>query len=524
MIRASAAKKIAELAKRFDLLDPEEKKDLEEVFRKELPAWTPIPGPQQAGYESLADILYFGGAAGGSKTEMLIGLALNCHRRSIIFRREAGQIQAIVDRLAEILGTRNGWSGQHLIWRLPDRQIEFGSCSVVGEEVKWAGRPHDLIAFDEIPLFTEHQFRFLSTWLRSTIKGQRCRIVCTGNPPTTPEGRWVVQYWAPWLDDKHPNPAKPGELRWYTTIDGKDIERPDGQPFEHKGEIIIPRSRTFIPSSVDDNPFLAVTDYKATLQALPEPLRSQMLMGDFKAGIQDSEWQVCPTAWVDAAMARWREDGRNGPMDSVGADIARGGIDKTVISTRYGTWYAPLKVYPGALTPDGASAAGLIVAERRDYAPVHVDVIGVGGSVVDHLKSNDVHVVPINSAEAAPDGELDKATGRLRFRNVRALLWWRFREALDPAFRMNIALPPDPELRADLCAPLWSLTPGGILIEPKEETIGANGMKIPGLKKRLGRSPDKGEAVVYCTISTTKINPRNKNWREKERPGSWRSA
>jgi hypothetical protein len=30
--------------------------------------------------------------------------------------------------------------------------------------------------------------------------------------------------WAPWLDPQHPNPAKPGELRWFTNVDGKDTE------------------------------------------------------------------------------------------------------------------------------------------------------------------------------------------------------------------------------------------------------------------------------------------------------------
>jgi hypothetical protein len=41
---------------------------------------------------------------------------------------------------------------------------------------------------------------------------------------------------------------------------------------------------------------------------------------------------------------------------------------------------------------------------------------------------------------------------------------------------------------------MWKMTPGGILIESKEE-----------LKKRLGRSPDDGDAVVYCSMITRKM-------------------
>lgn len=521
-MQSSSTRKIVDLANLLNFLEPEQRQDLERAVVTQLPIWTPLVGPQLDAYNSSADILFYGGSAGGAKTDLLLGLALTRHRRSIVFRREATQTVAIVDRLSEILKTRDGYNSQQLIWRLPDRQIEFGSCKDPGDEAKWQGRPHDLLAFDEITNFLEAQFRFLTTWLRTTIPGQRCRIVCTGNPPQTEEGRWVIDFWGPWLDDKHPNPAKPGELRWYTTIDGKDVERPNGEPFLHNGSLLTPLSRTFIPSRVTDNPFLAGTNYMAVLDALPEPLRSQMRDGDFKAGIQDSEWQVCPTKWVDAAMERWQELGKQGPMDSVGADIARGGSNKTVISTRYGNWYAPLIVYPGSQTPDGGSAAGLIVQARRDGAPVHVDTIGVGGSVVDHLKSNEIQVVPVNSAGEAPEGQFDKATGRLKFRNMRAYIWWRFRELLDPAFDHRIALPPDPELRSDLCAPHWTLTPGGILIEPKEDKLGADGIVISGIKKRLGRSPDKGEAVVYCSISTPKINPSNKNWRSKTKQGSWR--
>ena len=73
--------------------------------------------------------------------------------------------------------------------------------------------------------------------------------------------------------------------------------------------------------------------------------------------------------------------------------------------------------------------------------------------------------------------------------NKRAEAWWRLRQELDPAQEGGsvIALPPDPELRADLAAPRWSLRPNGILLESKDD-----------LRKRLGRSPGKGDAVVLA--------------------------
>lgn len=486
-----AAARIQELAEILNWLTPEEKAEVDQILLEDLPIWTPIPGPQTLAYDSEADELLFGGSGGGSKTDMLIGLALTRHKRSIIFRRESTQLQGIVDRMAEVLRTRDGLNEQKGVWRLKGRQVEFGHAQLLGDEHKYMGRPHDLKAFDQVEHFSELQYRFLIGWNRTSVIGQRCRVVSSANPPTTQEGRWIISYWAPWLDDKHPNPAKPGELRWFTTIDGKDVELENGEPFRRGLEVIRPRSRTFIPSSVFDNPFLLATGYDSVLQALPEPLRSQMLLGDFKAGFMDDAWQVIPTAWVDAAMARWTEDGKKGPMDSVGADIARGGLDRTSIATRHAAWYSPIKIYPGKDTPDGASSAGLIIKETRDGAPIHVDVIGVGGSTYDHLKSNGLFAIAVNSSAKPTEGATDKATKQLRFRNYRAQIWWQFRESLDPLTGDQVALPPDPELKADLCAVTWKLTTTGILMEDKDE-----------IRKKLGRSPDKGEAVIYCSINT----------------------
>jgi hypothetical protein len=476
-------------------LSPDELTELDGLLCDETPVWVPLPGPQTLAYHCQADILYYGGSAGGGKSDLLLGLALNEFVNSIIYRRQTTQLEGIQSRLLdEILKSRRGWNGQKDILTTPGRKIEFGSCNNAGDEIKYQGRPHAFIGFDEITHFLESQFRFLIGWMRTTVEGQRCRVVCAGNPPTTAEGKWVIQYWAPWLDDKHPHPARPGELRFYTTIDGKDVECPDGMPVEINGRKVIPLSRTFIPSSVTDNPFLMRTGYEATLQSLPEPLRSQMLLGDFKAGTQDSAWQLIPTEWIDAAQARWTPDGKKKEMDSVGVDVARGGPDKTVVAPRHGAWYDELKTIPGNKTPDGATAAGFVVSVLRDKAVIHVDALGVGGETVGHLEVNGLQVDAVSGYDTdSVQGERDKATDRLKFRNRRALIHWRFRESLDPITGDNISLPPDPELKADLCAPLWKLTPGGILVEEKDE-----------IKKRIGRSPDKGDAVIYASIVTPK--------------------
>ena len=460
--------------------------------------WHPLPGrdghtsPQQQGYDSPADILFFGGAAGGGKSWLLLGLALTCHRQSLIFRREYKQLRALIEESRSLIGQKGRLNGQELIWRFHDqRLLEFGAVQHPGTEVGFQGRRHDLIGFDEIGHFLESQFRFLIGWLGTSMASQRCRVVTTGNPPTDAEGEWIIQYWGPWLDPQHSYPALPGELRWYATVDSKDQEREDGTPFVYKDELITPMSRTFIPSRVEDNPYLMASGYKTVLQNLPEPLRSKMLHGDFSAGLEDNPWQVIPTAWVDAAMARWTEEQPDLPLSALGVDIARGGSDKTAIAKRYGPWFAPIKKYPGVQTPDGPSVAALVVIEHEGDASIHMDIIGVGGSGYDHVKLvKPKYTVPMNGSEKSIARD---RSGQLHFRNKRAEWHWKLREALDPSTGDDLALPPDREMRADLIAPRWKLTAQGIQIEEKDD-----------IKSRLGRSPDSGEAVMYANAQDTR--------------------
>ncbi len=442
-------------------------------------------------YTSKAHELFYGGSAGSGKTGLGIGLALTQHRRSLLLRRQAVQVVEIVDQLKRFAGSTY-WRGSRYggEMRMPDgRMVEVGGCDHEDDKEKYQGRPHDLIFFDEAVHFSKNQYRFISAWNRHEDPAQQCRVVCGSNPPTTPEGRWVVEEFAPWLDSEFPYPARPGQLRWFTVLDGKLTWLDDEQPFLHKGEMITPRSRTFVPGRLVDNPILAATDYGARLQALPEPLRSQLLYGDFSAGMDDDPWQVLPTAWVRAAMQRWTPSPPdNLPMTTVGVDVARGGKDKTVLSCRYGPWFAPLRKYPGSETTDGPKVAALVVGLRKDAAEVNVDVIGVGSSVYDSLKEvRHFTTYPVNNASSSP---LTDKSGTLGFANVRAASYWRLREALDPNGGMRIALPPDNELLADLCAARYKVLKGGIQIEPKDDII-----------ERIGRSPDCSDAVVLAMWS-----------------------
>jgi hypothetical protein len=477
-----------ELVRLLPFMTAEEKLELDQLLTDGLPLWMPQVGPQHAAYYSEADIVFYGGAAGGGKTDLLLGLCLTAQEHSIIFRREAVQLIGIEERMTKIVGTRTGYNSQTGVWRLPgNRVMELGSVKLPDDWMKYQGRPHDLKAFDEITHFLESQFRTLIGWMRTDNPNIRQRVVCAGNPPTDADGEWVVRFWAPWLDPKHPRPAKSGELRWYVTDEkGDDKEVPDGTPVMVGTDLVRPKSRTFISSSVDDNLYLSLTDYKSTLQALPEPLRSQMLRGDFMAGRTDPVWQLIPTEWVKAAMARWTEREAKGPMTCLGFDVARGGIDKSTAARKHKNWFDKMVTAPGIVTNDGPKAAAFITPLIRNGAPIAIDGIGIGTSALDFIKGLNLRVHAVIGSEGSKGKD---ETGNLRFRNVRAEMYWRLREALDPTNEEPLYLPDDKELLGDLCAVRYKVVQmgpdAGILIRDKDE-----------IREVLGRSPDKGDAVA----------------------------
>lgn len=469
----------------------------------------PSPGPQTEAWFCKADVLLYGGEAGGGKSGLLCGLALENHHQSLLMRRNGVDLEGgggLIEDLLRLNGSRDGFSGKSPpTLRTEDgRIITFGSASNLGDEQKYQGRARDFLGVDEATQFAESQIRFLMGWIRTVKEGQRTRAVLATNPPMSSVGDWVIGMFRPWLDLTHPKPAKPGELRWFVTTRDGDIEVDGPLPVQIGGDTLIPTSRTFIPAKLADNPFIDRSQYQRQLDALPEPYRSSARDGNFMAARADDEFQVIPTAWIRAAQQRWSSmPPQHAPMSCLGVDIAQGGSDSTTFAARYDGWFAELDQVPGVETPTGNEVAGLIVAKRRNGCAVVIDMGGgYGGATMMRLKDNAIDVIGHKGAEASVKRTVDQQFG---FFNKRAEIYWRFREALDPAQDGGsfIALPDDPELVSDLTAPRFEITSRGIKITPKESVV-----------EMLGRSPDKGDAVVMAWSAGPRLMTHGNQWRK----------
>jgi hypothetical protein len=210
------------------------------------------------------------------------------------------------------------------------------------------------------------------------------------------------------------------------------------------------------------------------------PLYQSRVLGQFPTEGDDT---LIPLSWVELAMERWEET-PEGSVIELGVDVAEFGSDSTCIATRKGRKVLPLEVYAKQSVME---TAGKVMAKYFQDNPsaIKIDVIGLGTGVAGRCAEQGAPITRVNVAESPGGGDDQKE----RFINKRSQLWWALREALDPDAENNpnpLALPKDEELLMDLSSVKYKINSNGkIQVESKDD-----------MKKRIHRSPDRGDAVV----------------------------
>lgn len=281
----------------------------------------PQPGPQERFLSSTADIAIAGGAAGGGKTWSLLLEPLrhsaNPHFGTVIFRRTYPQITnegGLWDEVAELYPLLGAVANeQDLEYRFPGGMtVKFAHMQYAKDRFAWTGAQIPLIGFDQLEAFEETQFWYMLSRNRSARAGVRpyVRATCNPVPDDDPVGGWLNKLIAWWIDPEtgYAIPERSGVVRWFVRLNEQLhwADRPEdlvGRFPEMSSDDIRPRSLTFIPAMLADNPALEKADpgYRSWLMALPMVERERLLAGNWK--IKATAGKVFNRAWFTVLHA-----------------------------------------------------------------------------------------------------------------------------------------------------------------------------------------------------------------------------
>lgn len=259
----------------------------------------PQPGPQEAFLSSPADVVIYGGGAGGGKT---FALLLECYRHTsnphfgaVVFRRESVQITnegGLWDeamKLYPLLRARPVRAPK-LGFRFPSgARVTFGHLNREHDVLAWQGGQVALLCYDELTHFTRYQFLYMLSRNRST-SGVRPYIRATCNPDAD---SWLADFLAWWIEQDPASPRfglpikeRAGVVR-YMVVVSDEICWGDSREELAERHGVAPedcKSVTFIPASIYDNKKLLEVDpgYLANLKALTRVERERLLGGNWK--------------------------------------------------------------------------------------------------------------------------------------------------------------------------------------------------------------------------------------------------
>jgi len=243
------------------------------------------------------EILY-GGAAGGGKTDGLLGDFLN-HANlygkdavGVLFRKSFPEFEEVLRRSQEIYGAIGAtYKDKSKSWTFPNgATLRLAYIESYDDALQHRGFQYTWAGWDELTLWeTDDEYIFIQSRMRSPA-GVPTRIVSTTNPGG-PGHNWVMKRF---FIDTNPSGMRPHHI--YLNVE-------KGVAFEDKDLDKLPecnlppgikrRTRIFIPGKLADNAYLDNDgEYRARLLSMPELQRRMLLDGrwDVVEGAFFEEW------------------------------------------------------------------------------------------------------------------------------------------------------------------------------------------------------------------------------------------
>lgn len=235
--------------------------------------WKPNPGMQELFLSCGVDEVFYGGAAGGGKSESLLvdslrGVGKGGYKALLLRRTfpdlERSLIQRSHELIPQITHNKARYDTINHKWIFPNNDIlQFGHCKTPKDVQNYQSAQYQYIGFDELTHFEENMYLTLFTRLRSTDRSIRCYMRGASNPGSIGHG---------WVKKRFIDKLKPCEIKFYKNVKGQDIET--------NGRDLDALSRCWIPAGLKDNPKLPAT-YEAALNQLPENLQRAYKLGDW---------------------------------------------------------------------------------------------------------------------------------------------------------------------------------------------------------------------------------------------------
>jgi hypothetical protein len=216
------------------------------------------------------------------------------------------------------------------------------------------------------------------------------------------------------------------------------------------------------------------------------------VLGEFPLADDDT---IIPYHLAESAMQRDIEPAKGGQI-VWGLDVARFGSDKSALAERTGLVWTAVSSWQGL---DLMQTVGRVKAQYDGLpselrpAEIMVDVIGMGGGVVDRLRELGLPVRGVNVSEAPAMGGT--------YTNLRSELWFKMRGMLE---ERTSRLPANEQLLAELTSIRYSFSSNGKMkAESKDE-----------MKRRGLHSPDIADAVCLTLASdaVTAIGGKSTAW------------
>jgi hypothetical protein len=434
----------------------------------------------------------YGGAMGGGKTAALIneGQQLNLDypgNFGLLIRKTWPSFQdSVLPQMEKFIDSRlitpNGWnhSSKYITYRNGSRTRYGGLGDRPDDWEKWMSGEYGWIAIDQAEQFTQLEFQMLATRLRLKLPGILYFFLLSCNPNIG----WIKELFVESNRDDH----------------------------------------IFVPALPTDNQKNLPDDYIPRMKKILTPKQQEALLdGSWEAvGEPDNVY-----AYLEIQRAQKQVRKASMPVE-IGADVARSGDDETVIVLREGL---RVSIYSKAQGHDTMKTTGKIWQLCRErivpkWGPelgvitIKVDADGLGAGVVDRLKEQRQDKEEqytdqmLEKLEPEEVEELRKAGYRLRikiveihgsgkakepakFKNQRAEIHFGLLELLP-----DLDLPEDREVATQLMSLKYKVNSAGqFQIMPKEE-----------IKKKLGRSPDQAEAIIY-SLADIKPAAEPRMWR-----------